>query len=197
MHDLEPASRQTARVVEGIRDEQLGLPTPCAGTTVGDLIDHVDGLSLAFAAAAAKDQLPGGSRPPTADASRLGPEWRSRVPSRLAALAEAWRDPAAWQGDTEAGGQPLPSALAGVIALDEVIVHGWDLAVSTGQPYASSESDVEAALGFVRETVARNPQGTPGLFGPPVSVPDDAPPLDRLIGLTGRDPKWSSTRVGG
>jgi hypothetical protein len=29
-----------------------------------------------------------------------------------------------------------------------------------------------------------------GLFGPPVSVPDSAPLLDQLIGLTGRDPAW-------
>jgi len=29
------------------------------------------------------------------------------------------------------------------------------------------------------------------LFGPVVEVPDDAPLLDRVIGLTGRDPAWS------
>jgi hypothetical protein len=28
------------------------------------------------------------------------------------------------------------------------------------------------------------------LFGPIVEVPDDAPALDRLLGLTGRDPSW-------
>jgi hypothetical protein len=30
-----------------------------------------------------------------------------------------------------------------------------------------------------------------GLFRPVVEVPDDAPLLDRVIGLTGRDPAWS------
>lgn len=39
-------------------------------------------------------------------------------------------------------------------------------------------------------TVSQNPDGTPGLFGPPVPVADDAPLLDRLLGLTGRDPAW-------
>ena len=42
----------------------------------------------------------------------------------------------------------------------------------------------------VQQAVAQNPNGTGGLFGPPVSVPDDAPLLDRLLGLTGRDPAW-------
>jgi len=29
-----------------------------------------------------------------------------------------------------------------------------------------------------------------GLFGPVVEVPEDAPLLDRVIGLSGRDPAW-------
>ncbi len=95
---------------------------------------------------------------------------------------------------THAGGVDLPAEVAGIVALDEVIVHGWDIAVASGQSFSSEARLVEAALQFVQSTVAQNPDGSPGLFGPPVPVPEDAPVLDRLIGLTGRDPAW---RAGG
>lgn len=127
---------------------------------------------------------------PSADASRLGSDWRTRIPQRLAALAGSWREEAAWTGMTRAGGVDLPGEVAAVVALDEVVVHGWDVAVATGQEHGCEPQLLDAVRGFVQQAVSANPHGTPGLFGPPVPVADDAPPLDRLIGLTGRDPGW-------
>jgi uncharacterized protein (TIGR03086 family) len=191
MVELEPATRTLAAVVGAVRDDQLTAPTPCTESSVGDLLDHVDGLCLAFTMAAQKTAVSGGPRS-AADASRLGDRWRTRIPERLAVLARAWEDEQAWRGMTAAGGFDLPGEVAGLVALDEVIVHGWDIAVATGQDFSCVPHLIEAALGFVRGAVAQNPEGTPGLFGPPVQVPDDAPPLDRLIGLTGRHPGWSA-----
>lgn len=194
MHpDLTPATQTLARVVAGLGDDQLGAPTPCHGVTVADLLDHVDGLSLAFTGAAAKDP-DAGRQPPAADGSRLGADWRTRIPDRLGRLAAAWQDDAAWAGMTRAGGGDLPGEIAGAVAIDEVVVHGWDLAVATGRGYACDEELLKAAYGFAQGAVARDPGGSPGLFGPPVPVPDDAPLLDRLLGLTGRDPAWRPDR---
>lgn len=190
MIDLQPATDTLSRIVTGVRDDQLSLPTPCAGTTVADLIDHVDGLSLAFTAAATKTELPEDQQTPHADGSGLDPHWRAHVPERLDALAEAWRAPAAWEGLTEAGSVQMPGQVAALVAINEVVVHGWDIAAATGQPYDVTPELVAAAHTFVQASVAQNPDGTPGLFGPPVGVPDDASPTDRLIGLTGRDPAW-------
>ena len=189
MIDLMPVTEMVTRVVTDIPDDQLDAPTPCRGVTVADLLDHLDGLCIAFTAAAAKD-LDAGSQAASADGSRLAPEWRTLIPGRLAGLAEAWEHEAAWTGMTRAGGLDMPAEVAGSVAINEALVHGWDLAAATGHDYARDPRLVQAALAFVQPAVARNPNGTPGMFGPPVAVPTDAPQLDRLIGLTGRDPRW-------
>ena len=111
------------------------------------------------------------------------------MPRRLAELAAAWDDPAAWDGMTGAGGLELPGEVAGMISLDELVVHGWDLAVATGQVYEPAPALLGPLHGFVESFVGDGPPRE-GLFGPAVQVPDDAALLDRVLGLTGRDPGW-------
>jgi uncharacterized protein (TIGR03086 family) len=192
--DLRPATGALADIIRGIRDDQLDAPTPCGDTTVGELLDHVDSLCGAFTAAATKTLRDDRGRAPAPDASRLGTDWRQRLPTRLDELAQAWRPATAWTGTTHAGGNELPAETAGSAALDEVIVHGWDLAVATGQPFSGDDpglvEPLQPAYAWVRTVVEQSPHGNPGLFGPPVPVPDDAPLLDRLLGLTGRHPSW-------
>ena len=132
--------------------------------------------------------------PPPADGSRLAPGWRTRIPGQLDVLAAAWQAESAWSGMTRAGGLDMPAEVAGRVAINEIVVHGWDIATATGQPYSCEPELLEAAYEFVQSAVDQNPEGTPGLFGAPVAVPDDAPLLDRLIGLTGRDPAWGPDR---
>jgi len=189
MLNLTPATEMVTRVVADIDDDQLGDPTPGGGTTVADLLDHLDGLCLAFTAAAEKD-LAAGSQAPSADGSRLGPDWRMRISGRLAQLASAWQDETAWEGMTRVGGVDLPGEVAAHVAINEVVVHGWDLAAATGHDYAGETELVQTAYAFAQSAVEQNPDGSEGLFGPPVAVPESAPLLDRLIGLTGRDPAW-------
>ena len=74
------------------------------------------------------------------------------------------------------------------MALIEVVLHGWDLARATGQHHEPDPADVATILGFLE--VSASAEGTPGLFGPVVPVPDDAPAFDRALGLSGRDPGW-------
>lgn len=186
--DLEPAARRMARIVEGVPGDALGRPTPCERYAVGDLLDHVGGFALAFRAAAVKQPLEGA---PSGVAANLAPDWRTAIPRDLAALAEAWHDPAAWEGATRAGGVDLPGAVAGLVALDELVIHGWDLARATGQPAGFDGPELE----FVHQMVQHfRSSGAEGIFGPPVAVPADAPLFETILGLTGRDPDWAASR---
>src|SRR5688500_4830874 len=188
MTDLAPAAAETARIVAGVRDDQLTGPTPCTGTSVAALLDHLPELTTAVWMAAEKVRPDGG---PSADAANLADDWRTRLPEQLDALAAAWRAPGAWEGMTEAGGVQMPAEAMGVVALDEVLVHGWDVAAATGQEYRPDPVAVQACLEMVgdRTDATDEPEG---LFGPVVPVPDDAPPFDRLLGQTGRAPAWAA-----
>ena len=93
---------------------------------------------------------------------------------------------------TRAGGVDLPGEVAGLVALDELVVHGWDVARATGQPYEVDVPSLETVQAFVAQfSEPGMEEARAGLFGPVVEVPEDAPLLDRVIGLTGRDPAWS------
>jgi uncharacterized protein (TIGR03086 family) len=188
MIDITPATERLGRLLGSISETDLERATPCPENSVGDLADHISMFAKGFAMAARKTSTPRSGPPPKPDADNLEPEWRDRLAAELAALAAAWQDPAAWDGMTAVGGLELPGGIAGLVALDELLVHGWDLAVATGQPFDPPVTEIEAAAGFVEGFDAPR-DGR--LFGPVVAVPDDAPPLDRLLGLTGRDPAWS------
>jgi uncharacterized protein (TIGR03086 family) len=196
--DLAPAAKRMAALVGGVSDNQLGGVTPCPAYTLGDLLDHVGGLSIAFTAAARKAELPGGSQGPSGDASRLEEGWRDRIARDLDALAAAWAEPEAWTGTAVAGGVEMPAEVAALVALDELVVHGWDVARASGQPYDVDPVSLEAVHGFVAQfSGPGQEESRAGLFGPVVPVPDDAPLLDRVVGMAGRDPSWSRGSVVG
>jgi len=194
MLDLDPAAREVVRLLDGVTDDRLADPTP-ADIPVAALLDHLVGLATAFAWAAHKttdDHVAGDAGPPTPTADHLDPDWRTVLPRQLDELVEAWRDPAAWEGLTKAGGVTMPAEQMAVVALDELVLHGWDLARATGQEFRCDPTSTEAILAFT--TLMAQPEnaaGRTGLFGPVVTVPDDAPPFDRALGLSGRDPEWT------
>jgi uncharacterized protein (TIGR03086 family) len=91
---------------------------------------------------------------------------------------------------TRAGGVDLPGAVAGAVAADELVIHGWDLARATDRPYDPDPAALRVSHDFLY-AAASDPTRGGGIFGPVVPVPKDAPLLDRAVGLSGRDPGWT------
>ncbi|MGY5882622.1 TIGR03086 family metal-binding protein [Modestobacter lacusdianchii] len=187
--DLSPAAAELTRVVAAVRDDQLTHATPCADTSVAGLLAHVHGLAVGLRMVAEKQPDVG---TPAGGAEALPADWRARIPHELGALVAAWREPAAWEGVAEGAGVVLPAPVWARVVLDELVVHGWDVAVAVGAGYDPDPASVQVCLDFVGDRSDAPADEAPGLFGPAVPVAPDAPPLDRLLGATGRDPRWAA-----
>ena len=189
--DLTPPVAELTRIVSGVRDDQLDSPTPNSGRDVAALLAHVHGLAIAFRDAAHKIEGPTTTTAPTDDDLQLPEDWRTSIPQRLTELAAAWQIPEAWEGMSQAGGIAMPGAITGLVANNEVVLHGWDLAKATGQPYDVVPENLQASWQMVYDTPDAPAEERNGLFGPRVPVADDAPLLDRTLAYAGRNVNWS------
>ncbi|MEU8384395.1 TIGR03086 family metal-binding protein [Streptosporangium sp. NPDC048865] len=171
---LSRAVAGTAAVARGVRDDQLGLPTPCDGFDVRGLLDHLAWTAAMFEALARREQ------PPPQDAGH------APFADRAGAVLAAWSAPGVTEGTSPALGMSM--ALVLQLVLGDMVIHGWDLARATGQDYAVDDATGEAVAAFV---AGMAPQGRQmGVFGEEVPVAGDASPFERALGLSGRDPEW-------
>ena len=96
------------------------------------------------------------------------------------------------RGMTVIAGSDAPADIVGLTAADELVVHGWDVARATGQRYNCEPELLAAALRFLQLFASPDaPAGPDVPFGPARQLPGDAPLLDRVVALAGRDPGWS------
>jgi uncharacterized protein (TIGR03086 family) len=196
--DLGSAADRLGVLIAAVPDQDLGRPTPCRAYSVGDLLDHIAGLTVAFQGAATKAGGLTATMGPAGDASNLPVDWRAVLPQRVKELAQAWADPQAWDGMTQVGGRDLPGDVAGTVAFGELSIHGWDLSRATSIPFEPDPAGVMPLFDLVSYTFGGPDQeadqdaarGT--AFGPPIPVPAGAPVFDRVLGLLGREPAWAA-----
>lgn len=174
-----------ARLFDGIDERQRHDPTPCTDYDVAQLRGHVLGWLTTFTAGFADPQ----GRAPRADLSDYTAPADPAAAVRAAAdqLDAALRAGAA-ERPLSLGEAAMPGEVALSMILWEYQVHGWDLASATGQAW--DPPGVEETLEFAPEMLSDDYQGEGKTFGPRLPVPPDAPALDRLLGLSGRDPHW-------
>jgi uncharacterized protein (TIGR03086 family) len=184
---LQPVLNELADVVAAIEPDRLGEPTPCTERDVAALRSHTIGWLDAFASGFAD---PDGRAPlehrgdfTVGDA---GAQVRAAAQRLDAAIADG-----AGQRPLFIGDSSLPGDVSLSMILWEYVVHGWDLARATGQDWSPDPAAVEAALEFAPGMLTPDFQGEGKAFAPPVEVSAAAAPLDRLLGLSGRDPAWA------
>ncbi|CNF49447.1 TIGR03086 family protein [Mycobacterium tuberculosis] len=182
-----PAAEAAARIVLDIPAAKLDAPTPCPEWDVRGVVNHLILWSGRGETAARKEAPmgPGEDHDFTAE-----PHWAERFQEQSRTTAEAWQDAAAWEGGTSLTGAKdgMPAGFIGGIVFVECILHGWDLAVATGREPAFPPGTLQAA--WEQTAAMADISRQYGAFGPEVPVPADAPLLDRVLGLAGRDPRW-------
>lgn len=178
---------QLADVLDGIGAGQAGDPTPCTEFSVADLRAHIVGWSSAFAAGFCD---PAGQAP-EATATAVEGSGAEQVRAAGDRIADGIDAGGAERDVTLADGSAMPGEMALAMVLWEYQVHGWDIATATGQPWSPAAEPVEASIGFAEQMLTPDFQGEGKAFAPRVDVADDAPAIERLVALSGRDPKWS------
>ncbi|MFD9441274.1 TIGR03086 family metal-binding protein [Streptomyces sp. NPDC060006] len=176
---------EAARVARGVAAERLADPTHCPDWDLRALVNHwVLYTSHGLEHRALRKPLPDDltSRDFTAD-----PGWASAYAAQLDRAVAAWSDPAAWEGEVDLGGGSLPAGELASMVVKEMAVHGWDVAVTTGQEYRISDAAARVVLDVVvtHGDLYRQYDG----FAAAVPVADDAPVLDRALALSGRAPR--------
>jgi uncharacterized protein (TIGR03086 family) len=189
--EIATAADRMADVVAAVDMADLDRPTPCAEYDVAALLDHVDGFVVAFTAAATKTQDPDDGPPGPGTAANLRADWKTALPAGLTALVAAWRPDDAYTGTVRAGGFEMPAASVAVVAIEELVVHGWDLARAVGRPYGATSAELAALDDFFGQF---GPEQRGSAYGPERSVDAGASPLDHAIARSGRDPRWSTVR---
>jgi len=176
-----------AAVLDGIRDDQTDDPTPCTDYTVADLRSHVVGWATAFGEGFGD---PEGQAP---DAASIAVEGSGAEQVRAAgdAIVAGIEGGGAERELKLADGMAMPGGMALAMTLWEYQVHGWDLAKATGQDWVPADQPLESSITFADQMLTPDFQGEGKPFGPRVDVADDAPALDRLVAMSGRDPEWS------
>src|ERR1700684_1402439 len=185
--ELTDAAGTTALVVDSVTPTEFGGPTPCGEWDVQALLNHV----ILWSSYSLERRAHGESAAPElmerdfAAAPGFAADYRAQLDRALA----AWADPAVWDRELDVMGAKTPAANVGALMIAELVLHGWDLAAATGQEYAVSDRAAEAALRAVEANAEmyRQYKG----FADPVQAAADAPILDRVLALSGRDRAWT------
>jgi uncharacterized protein (TIGR03086 family) len=195
MSDIPPVVADSDRLVDIVQNlvdrigpDQWTDPTPCSEWNVRQLLHHLTNGNVIFAMLASGQRSPG---PITAE--ERATDWLGNDPAggyRTAGkvMHDAFVTPGFLERsiDTPFMGEQSGATIVHM-RMNEQLIHGWDLARGTGQPANFPDDLAEEALRFWQSGLGDRPRaGMP--FGEPVSLPADAPAIDRLAAFLGRQP---------
>jgi uncharacterized protein (TIGR03086 family) len=170
------ASEWTSTKVAGATFK-LDAPTSCDEWNVRTLISHMLQTQQYFVGAARGEEV---SPPAATPPDLVGAEPRADFARARAETLTTFEEP----GVIEKTGPALG------IAFSDQLLHGWDLATSTGQDTTMPAGLPEAAYSLIYGRFTDEQRK--GIFKPEIAVASDASAQDKLLAYTGRDPSPTS-----
>ncbi|KJS63447.1 TIGR03086 family metal-binding protein [Streptomyces rubellomurinus] len=193
VHPMHPFLARAAALAAGAAaavpaGQPLDAPTPCTEFDTRALINHwvlYTGHGLEHRAR--RTELPGEliARDFAADA-----DWRAAYAAQLERAAAAWEAPAAWEGEVDLGGSPVPAVGIARMLLLELVLHAWDVAVATGGQVAVDD-ELAALVREIAEENAELYRQYAGFAGA-VALPEGACAWEHALAASGRDPRWKA-----
>jgi uncharacterized protein (TIGR03086 family) len=151
----------------------MDAPSTCDGWDVRTLMNHMLQTQRYFVGAArGEDVAPPGGTPPDVVSDAPRTDFEQARKTTLDTFAEP--------GVIDRTGPALG------IAFSDQLLHGWDLAVSTGQVAAMPDELPEAAYSLIHGMFTDDQRQ--GVFKPEIAVAPGASAQVRLLAYTGRDP---------
>jgi uncharacterized protein (TIGR03086 family) len=173
----------------GVAAGHLGDPTPCSEWTVTQVLQHAAGDQLAWAAAVGYG--PGPEENPFDPSGKLPGSVADLLGHAIQVATRAW---AGVDASAPAVSTPLPQgdlppdAAVSACALDAAI-HGWDVAVATGQA-APLTAELAAQLMPVARAIVE-PLRQYGAYATALPPEPDDDGKAQLLRYLGRNPGWT------
>lgn len=182
---LDRALEQMHALISKVQPNQTSLPTPCKSWNVAALLDHVVADMPRFIESAHGGQPDYSSAMPS-----VAPHWAPEFAKQSEELVAAWRD-ARDPTKLDAGQAPREFQ---EMQVAEMAVHAWDLAAALGMAQDLDPNLAEYSADWMASMLVPEYRGSEAegkAFGPLVEVAESAPPYDRLVAISGRNPSWA------
>jgi uncharacterized protein (TIGR03086 family) len=172
----------TMQLVSEIEPAELARATPCDGWSVYDLVAHMTGQQIGFAAAA---RGAGGTLAEWAPSSKPYTEVSIDV---LAAFAAPGVQERGFALPEIRDGGTFPAPIAISFHLVDNVVHAWDVAVSIGATLDIDDDVLSAALRIAEQVPDGPERMRDGAAFAPGRAGGGTTDLERILLLLGRDP---------
>jgi uncharacterized protein (TIGR03086 family) len=161
--------------------ERLTAPTPCPDFDVRALLGHL-------VATVDRARVIGEGGDPNAEPRVVvgvaDDGWTAALDAAAEKMWPVWADDARLDAAVTVPWGTVPGRAAVWGYVREALVHGWDLAVATGQHPEADPATAEAALAVTRRVFPAEPRSDMP-FAPPVTPAPTAGPTERLANWCG------------